>query len=52
MSIADDTLAGMFCYFCGGLVGEGDAPGYPRYCSEKCKKDHDIPNADIPVVED
>jgi hypothetical protein len=38
--IADMMLDGTLCEGCGEFIGEDE--GYPRYCSEQCKKDRGI----------
>lgn len=36
--IADMMLDGTLCEGCGGYI-EGEAEGYPRYCSAQCRAD-------------
>ena len=36
--IAEMMLEGTLCEGC-GVTLDGDAPGYPRYCSRSCQRD-------------
>lgn len=47
--IADAMINGELCECCGMYI-EGDAPGYPRYCSEQCARDRKAEY--IPAAED
>lgn len=40
MSIAELMLDGTLCEGCGASI-PGEAPGYPRYCSKRCRKDRE-----------
>lgn len=44
--IADMMLSGELCEGCGVSL-DGEAPGYPRYCSKRCRKDREpaVPKA-------
>lgn len=40
--IADAMLDGTLCECCGMFI-EGEAPGFPRYCSPQCAADRGLP---------
>lgn len=44
--IADMMLDGTLCEGCGVYI-EGDADGFPRYCSAQCRRDR---GADEPIT--
>lgn len=37
--LADGLRNGFYCFYC-GLPIDNEEPGYPRYCSKKCEKEH------------
>lgn len=41
--IAEMMLDGTLCEGCGVYL-EGEAPGYPRYCSRQCRSDRQHPD--------
>lgn len=40
--IADMMLDGTLCEGCGEYIDEGEAEGFPRYCSESCANDRSM----------
>lgn len=49
--IADAMINGELCEMC-GVALDGDAPGYPRYCSLECAQDRGAGPAQVVSQED
>ena len=44
--IADGMINGKFCEMC-GMHLDGDAPGYPRYCTSECADDRGVGDSQV-----
>ena len=49
--IADSMISGEVCEMCGMFL-DGDAPGFPRYCSAACADDRGADHSQVVPEED